>query len=145
MNSYARIFCLVASATILLVSPAIAWQKTKSTNYQSVVECESDNLCLLVSCPVRGRPSLEMLIYEFGRATGEEIVLRVDGRDFALALPERGAHDLYRWDLTPELADALVRGRRAEIDIDPGGESAPISMQGSSRAITRVLNLCSGG
>lgn len=134
----------VAAVLASQAFPAAAWERAKETGYDAVVQCASENLCVFVSCPTAGKPSLEMLIYEFGRGTGEEINLRVDGRLFPLVLPERGENDLFRWSLSPAVSAALTDGNHAEVIVDPGGQGAPISLRGSGKAIKRVLAQCSG-
>lgn len=144
MNRKSRMVMSVVAAAVSQPLSAEAWELTQTPGYAAVMECASENLCVLVSCPDTGKPSLEMMIYEFGRGTGEEIMLRVDNVQFPLALPERGKNDLFRWPLTPAISDALADGKRAEVVIDPGAQGAPISLRGSGKAIKRVLTQCSG-
>jgi hypothetical protein len=54
-----------------------------------------------------------------------------------LILPECGEHDLYRWPLSTDLADAIVKGKRGEMRIDPDA-GWPLPRLGSSLAIGKV-------
>ena len=57
------VLCLIIA--LLASSPVLAWKKTKGTAYPAVGECPSpESLCLLVSCPAKGDPSLELMLYE---------------------------------------------------------------------------------
>lgn len=137
---------LAAGIAAMAFHPANAgaWERPKLLGHPATAQCMGDNLCVFVSCPAPGKPSLEMLIAEHGRSTGEEIAIEIDGKKFPLALPERGEHDLYRWPLPPELADAIMKGKRGEVRIDPAGEGWPLPLRGSGAAIRKVMAQCAG-
>lgn len=137
---------LVAGAILMPFQPtgAGAWEIARSLSYPATTQCLSENFCVFVSCPAQGKPSLEMMIYEHGRRSGEEINIEIDGKRFPLVLPERGEHDLYRWALSPDVADAIMKGRRGELHIDPQGEGWSLTLRGSGAAIGGVLKKCDG-
>lgn len=137
---------LLLIATILGQRPAHAWERSREWRYDAVVECPSmETMCVLVSCPAAGQPSLEIMLYEHGRSTGQQIELRVDGQVFPLTLPDRNEVDLYRWPLTAQIAAALQEGRSGGIVVDPGSMPAPLSLQGSGASIRGLLARCTGG
>lgn len=135
---------LAAGIVAIAVYPvnAIAWKRAKHISYPAITECLSENLCVFVSCPARGKLSLEMMVYEHGRMPGEEIITIIDGIKFPLVLPERGQHDLYRWSLSSDLADALMKGKRGEVRIDPDVKGRPLPLRGSNSAIGKVQAQC---
>lgn len=103
-----------------------------------------ENLCVFISCPAPGKPSLEIMIDEHGRGTGEEISITIDGQRFPLILPERNEPDLYRWPLSSEVAEAVSKGKSGEIHIDPVGEGWRLPLRGSGAAVGKVMSQCSG-
>lgn len=129
-------------AAAMLPNEASAWERAKFTNYPAAAQCMSENLCVLVSCPAAGAPAFEMLFYEHGTETGEEIRVTVDGQAFSLPLPERGDNDLYRWPLPDGLGAALSKGSGGELVTDPGYEPVPLPLRGSAAAIKKVLSAC---
>jgi hypothetical protein len=143
MNMSVRsVISIVAAFLCVVASPAWAWERAGYVNYPATAKCLSENMCLLVSCPAVGAPSFEMVIYEHGKATGEPFDIIIDGRTFTFNLPERGAHDLYRWPLADDFSDALQKGSRATLAFDPVGLPYAFSLRGSGAAVRRVLSGC---
>lgn len=129
-------------AMLLLPTSAQAWERARELSYPGTIDCLSENMCLVVSCPVRGQPSFEMLVYEHGKAVGEKFDIRVDGRTFEFTLPERGENDLYRWPLAPEFAQALATGKGGQLAFDPEGLPHQLRLRGSGNAISKILASC---
>lgn len=143
MKNMQRILAAGIVAIAVYPANAVAWQSARYPNYLATVECpQHDNLCVLISCLARGKLSLEMMAWEHGRSVGKDISIIIDGIKFPLILPERGQHDLYRWPLSSDLADALMKGKRGEVRIDPDVEGWPLSLRGSSSAIGKVQAQC---
>jgi hypothetical protein len=142
MKNLQRILAAGIVAVAVYPAAAIAWQRAKHISYPATTECLSENLCVLVSCPTPGKPSLEMMVYEHGRMPGEKIITIIDGVKFPLILPERGEHDLYRWPLSTDLADALMKGKHGEVRIDPDVKGRSLPLRGGSSAIGKVLARC---
>lgn len=134
---------LLCAVMGLACAPAAdAWERAGALDYPATAHCPSENMCLLVGCPAPGKPSFEMMVYEHGKAPGEPFYIAVDGQRFDFILPELGAHDLYRWPLQKSFAEALTRGRTAEVHFDPPGLPHLVPLRGSGAAIGKVLASC---
>lgn len=137
---------LFALALVGSTTPSMAWQSTSRWGYQAVQECPmADVFCVVVSCPQQGRPSLEFMMYEHGHVPGDALLLRIDGGEHRLIMPEAGAQGLYSWPLTDALANDLKRGNAAGLVVDPATAPIPISLAGSGKAIQRILQSCGTG
>jgi hypothetical protein len=144
MRNLKRILAAGIVAVAVYPAAAIAWQRARVPSYPATVECpQQEILCVIISCPAPGKPSLEMMAWEHGRSPGKEISIIIDGARFPLILPERGENDLYHWPLSTDLADAIMKGKRGEVRIDPDA-GWPLSLRGSSSAIGKVLARCKG-
>ncbi len=118
-----------------------AWRSLPGTRYPAVGICQGENLCFMVSCPVRREISVELYAVEHGWVAGLPVRLHTSLGTFQQALPERPAgSDTYRWPLTPELYQALNNDAVLVLEID--GSSFQLPLAGSSAAIRGLLDRC---
>jgi hypothetical protein len=118
------------------------WQRAAGTPYPAVAECLPDNtnLCLLVSCPARGRMSLELYAVENGWGPGMPLTLRAGASQFNLTLPARGGNDLFRWPMDPFLLEVLKS--ESEVRLDGNDDQIRLTLAGSGAAIRSVEANC---
>ena len=139
-HACARSQCDGAEATEHTPGATRPWLPASNVPYPAVIECDTENFCLLVSCPTRGKMNLELYAVENAWMAGDSVNLRIGDSSFDLRLPQRDDRDMFSWPLHDDIGQSLKSGASVAINVD--GNHFSLSLSGSASAIKSVENRC---
>jgi hypothetical protein len=120
---------------------AQAWQPMRGLSYPAVGTCLGRAPCLIISCPSRGAPAMEVHAGDHAWPAEATLRLRFGMEAFRTTLPPRaGPTALYRWPVSGDLLETLKTADDVVLEIEGG--SFPLSLAGSGRAIGGIESRC---